>query len=239
MARAIPFGKFVSIEAGKGRIMISELVAFCTSYTGQLWLILASDLIIAVAYFAIPVTMAVVLRDRRADIPYPWLWTLFVTFIVACGLTHLVHVWSAYQGVEYRGLQTAIEVFTAFASIGTAVAFVWILPQIKDLPSPIQQREILQREVAERTKEKDHLILEINHRIGNQLQILGALVAREKRDAKSPEVLAALERFNVALQGMGEQHLRLSRENYLGTGLAGDMRSVLPPTTAAAGAAPA
>jgi len=34
-----------------------------------------------------------------------------------------------------------------------------------------QELEIL---VQERTKEKDQLILEINHRVGNQLQILRA-----------------------------------------------------------------
>jgi hypothetical protein len=65
--------------------MLDPLIAFCTSTGGLIWLLIASDLSIALAYFAIPVVMAVVLRERREDIPYPWLWTLFVTFIVAAG----------------------------------------------------------------------------------------------------------------------------------------------------------
>lgn len=65
--------------------MLNQLIELCTSRTGLYWLILGSDLSIALAYFAIPLTMAIVLRNRRDDILYPWLWTLFVTFIVACG----------------------------------------------------------------------------------------------------------------------------------------------------------
>src|SRR6187551_679556 len=75
--------------------MLAQLLEYCTSNTGLTWLILWSDLAIAVSYFAIPFVMLVVLRDRRSDIPYPWLWTLFVTFIVACGLTHVIHVVAA------------------------------------------------------------------------------------------------------------------------------------------------
>ena len=83
--------------------MLAQLLEYCTSSTGLTWLILWSDLAIAISYFAIPFVMLVVLRDRRRDIPYPWLWTLFVTFIVACGLTHVVHIMSALMGVPYLG----------------------------------------------------------------------------------------------------------------------------------------
>jgi hypothetical protein len=87
-------------------------------------------MLIALAYFAIPVTMAIVLRNRRDDIPYPWLWMLFVIFIVACGMTHLVHIWSVVMGGEYLGLQATIAAITALASVGTAIAFAFVLPQI-------------------------------------------------------------------------------------------------------------
>jgi two-component sensor histidine kinase len=152
--------------------MIQQILEFCSSDATAYWLVLGSDLAIALAYFAIPVTMAVVLRHRGDDIPYPWLWLLFVTFIVACGLTHLVHVWSAVMGPGYLQVHALIGAFTAAASVGTAVAFIFILPQIRDLPSPAQQQARLQKLVAERTEQKDILIREIHHRIGNQLQIV-------------------------------------------------------------------
>ncbi len=195
--------------------MLSQLIALCTSYQGQLWITLWSDLAIAVAYFAIPITMLVVLHDRRHDIPYPWLWTLFVTFIVACGLTHVVHLFSAYMGVEYAGTQAVIEVITALASVGTAIAFMIIMPQIKTLPSPWQQQRKLENLVDARTEEKDRLIREINHRIGNQLQILSSIVSIEMRRAQGEEALDLLHRFRNELVTMGEQHTRLSQKDYL------------------------
>jgi hypothetical protein len=199
--------------------MLDPLITFCTSTGGLVWLLIASDLSIALSYFAIPIVMAVVLRERREDIPYPWLWTLFVTFIVACGLTHLVHVASAYLAIEYLGLQTAIEIVTALASVGTAIAFAVVLPQIKMLPSPRQQREELLRLVAERTKEKDRLIGEINHRIGNQIQVLKSMVSVENRKASAPESVAILSRIQEQLDMMAAQHIQRSQADYLEAGV--------------------
>lgn len=196
--------------------MLQRLVEFCTSNEGLFWIVFVSDILIAFAYFAIPITMAIVLRDRKEDIPYPWLWSLFVIFIVACGLTHLVHVWSVLMGVEYLGLQATIEVITVVASVGTAIAFAVVLPQIKLLPSPRQQRELLQELVAERTREKDQLIREINHRIGNQLQILTSIVNIETRAAATPEAVNVLGRLRTELDKMGRQHVELSQRDYLG-----------------------
>ncbi|HVG51968.1 MAG TPA: histidine kinase dimerization/phosphoacceptor domain -containing protein [Xanthobacteraceae bacterium] len=199
--------------------MLNTLLEFCTSNAGMLWLNFYSDLAIAVAYFAIPITMAVVLRNRKDDIPYPWLWLLFVTFIVACGMTHLVHVWSVLMGAEYLPLQVSISIFTAIASVGTAIAFAFILPQIKNLPSPRQQKAQLERLVAERTREKDQLIREINHRVGNQLQVISSAVSIEARRAKDEESIQILQRLRAQLDTLGKQHGELSRKDYLEAGI--------------------
>lgn len=217
--------------------MLQRLVEFCTSNEGLFWIVFFSDLLIALAYFAIPITMAIVLRDRREDIPYPWLWSLFVIFIVACGLTHLVHVWSVLMGAEYLGLQAAILVITVIASVGTAIAFAFVLPQIKLLPSPRQQRELLQQLVAERTREKDQLIREINHRIGNQLQILTSIVNIETRAATTPEAANMLGRLRTELDKMGRQHVALSQRDYLGAIMRGQSDSLAEAFLAEEGAA--
>jgi hypothetical protein len=196
--------------------MIQQLIELCTSSTGLTWIIVASDAAIALAYFAIPLTMAVVLRHRKEDIPYPWLWTLFVAFIVACGMTYLAHVWSALTGAAYLGVHAAIGVVTALASVGTAVAFAYILPQIRNMPSPRQQRTLLERLVAERTTEKDHLIREINHRIGNQLQVLSSVLSIESRRAATPEAQLVLGRLREEFDKMSAQHIELSHRDYLG-----------------------
>lgn len=195
--------------------MLQRIIEICSSDTTMFWLVVASDLAIAAAYLAIPVTMAIVLRHRRQDIPYPWLWLLFVAFIVACGLTHIVHVLSAFAGAEYLRLHAVITAVTAVVSVGTALAFAYIIPQIKDLPSPLQQRAELERLVFERTKQKDALIREINHRIGNQLQIISSLVHVEQRRTDNPECLAALDRIKSVLKTMADEHARMSMRDYL------------------------
>lgn len=195
--------------------MIQRLLEICSSDTTMFWVVVVSDLAIASAYFAIPITMAIVLRHRRADIPYPWLWVLFVVFIVACGLTHLVHAFSAFAGVELLRLHALVTALTALASVVTALAFAYIIPQIKDLPSPLQQRAELELLVAERTQQKDALIREINHRIGNQLQIISSLVHVEQRRSDNPDCLAALERIKEVLKQMSDEHARMSMRDYL------------------------
>jgi len=198
--------------------MLQDLLQLCTSRTGLFSLLIGSDLAIAASYFAIPLTMAVVLRTRKDDIPYPWLWMLFVTFIVACGLTHLMHVWSALRGVKNLTGQAAINFLCAAASVGTAFAFTFIIPQINELPSPKKQRAELERLVRQRTREKDLLIHEINHRIGNQLQVLSSIVSIESRSAKSDEAIAILTRLRQTLDKMGEEHIALQASNYLAMG---------------------
>jgi hypothetical protein len=195
--------------------MIDAVLQLCTTRTGLGWLLIVTDMSIACSYFAIPLTMGIVLSHRKEDIPYPWLWGLFVVFIVACGLTHLAHVWSAISGLDHLSAQVTVNFLCAIASVGTAIAFAFVLPQIKDLPSPKRRRAELERLVGLRTSEKDRLIQEINHRIGNQLQILSSLVSIETRRAMAPETLGILGRLKDTLDKMGEQHAALRAAGYL------------------------
>ncbi len=195
--------------------MLRQFWELCTSDTAIYWVVLISDLAIALAYFAIPITMAVVLKDRKDDIPYPWLWLLFVTFIVACGLTHVAHAWSLVGGPDYFWIHSIVGGFCAAVSVGTAIAFLYILPQIRDLPSPAKQGAILQDMVLERTKQKDMLIREIHHRIGNQLQIVSSLINIEERKTEDPICRQALERIKTEVARMNDEHRRRSLRDYL------------------------
>jgi hypothetical protein len=210
--------------------MLNPLIETCTSGNRLFWLVLGSDVSIAIAYFAIPVTMAIVLRDRKDDIPYPWLWILFVTFIVACGLTHLVHASSALAGAEFLWAHAAIGLFCALSSVATAIAFAFILSQIKLLPSPTQQRAQLEKLVEQRTSEKDHLIREINHRIGNQLQIISSMLSLESRNTENDKALRILDRLKTELDKMANGHLERSKVDYLRYGIGAADGTVTPST---------
>ena len=101
------------------------------------------------------------------------------------------------------------------ASVITAFLLMGVIPMIKELPSSAQQRKILENAVEERTKEKDILIKQINHRIGNQLQVMLSIINLETREKNlSPETSEILTRMQNELYRMVEQHTQLSQQNY-------------------------
>ncbi len=97
--------------------------------------LIASNLGIAIAYFAIPIALYHFIRKRR-DVPYPWMFRLFAMFIVACGLTHLMQIWTLYQPVYW--LESCIDAYTALISLLTA-ALLWpLIPKALALRSPAE-----------------------------------------------------------------------------------------------------
>ena len=112
---------------------------------GLVWLHVVSDALIALAYFSIPVTLVYFIRKRR-DLPFHWMFVSFGMFILACGTTHTMEVWTLWHGTYW--LSGAIKVVTAMASVPTAILLVQLVPQMLALPSP----EALKVEIAERKR---------------------------------------------------------------------------------------
>jgi two-component sensor histidine kinase/PAS domain-containing protein len=104
---------------------------------------IVSDALIAVAYFAIPIGIAVFVQ-RRADLngQHKALALLFAVFITACGLTHLMSILVLWQ--PYYVAEGVMKAFTALVSVGTAIALPFLLPQLLRIPSP----KVLQAEIA-------------------------------------------------------------------------------------------
>lgn len=97
-----------------------------------LWLHVGSDALTALAYFSIPVAMMVFAR-RRPDLAYrPIVW-LFTAFILLCGMTHLISIWTVWTP-DYR-IEGVFKALTAAASVATAVALWPLLPKALALPS--------------------------------------------------------------------------------------------------------
>jgi signal transduction histidine kinase/CheY-like chemotaxis protein len=94
---------------------------------------IAANIGIALAYFAIPCALWYVTR-KRADLPNPWMFRLFAMFIVACGATHLMKVWTLYQPVYW--LETGVDLWTACISLLTAVLLWPLIPKCLSLRSP-------------------------------------------------------------------------------------------------------
>jgi two-component system, NtrC family, sensor kinase len=121
---------------------------------GLVWLNVVSDALIAVAYFSIPVLLIYIVL-KREDLPFNALFLLFGSFIIACGTGHLMDVWTLWHPAYW--LSGAIKALTAVISLATAIALIFLTPQILALPSPRQledanqklENEILERQQAE------------------------------------------------------------------------------------------
>jgi PAS domain S-box-containing protein len=120
--------------------------------TQVMWLHIVSDALITLAYLTIPVTLIYIARKRK-DLPFDWMFACFGIFILACGATHALEVWTIWDPV-YR-LAGAMKAVTAVASIATAILLVKLIPQLLAIPSTATLRaanEALAKEVAERQR---------------------------------------------------------------------------------------
>jgi signal transduction histidine kinase len=127
------------------------------------------DGLIAFAYLLIPWAILNFVR-RRADIPFGWIAWVFGAFIVACGVTHAIQVWTLWYPVYwYAGVAKA---FTAAVSLGTAWLLYRLTPVALALPSADDLRranDALQREILER-KKTERALAEAHSRLEAVLQ---------------------------------------------------------------------
>jgi signal transduction histidine kinase len=96
------------------------------------WTHVAADGLIALSYVTIPIALIVLTRRRPDLLPRPVAY-LFSAFILACGATHLLGVWTMW--VPHYGLEGAVKAVTAVVSLVTAVALWPLLPRIMAAPS--------------------------------------------------------------------------------------------------------
>lgn len=95
----------------------------CIFWTpGVLWPSVLSDLAIAVAYFAIPIVLWRAARGTTDGglLPTRWMTVLFCSFIVLCGLTHVMGVVTMWTPA-WR-LANVVKAATAVVSLATAWA---------------------------------------------------------------------------------------------------------------------
>lgn len=116
---------------------------------------IGSDILIAIAYFAVLLGLIYFARQRQ-DFPYPKiLWSLSI-FVAACGTTHLTAVWTLWHPNDW--IFGIIKAITAFLSVYTAIALIPFIPLAIALPSPAQLTAAtasLKQEIAERQRSEE------------------------------------------------------------------------------------
>ncbi|MBV9224691.1 MAG: PAS domain-containing protein [Acidobacteriaceae bacterium] len=152
----------------------------CLRGAGVVGLHVGSDLLIALAYFVIPFALRYFVR-RRPDIEFSWIFLLFGVFILGCGFTHVLAIWTLWHPI-YR-FEAVVKILTAAASVLTALCLTRIMPQLLAVPSPAQ----LQAQIAER--------------IQAEAEVLRLNADLERRVAeRTAELQASNRRLEMALE---------------------------------------
>ena len=104
-----------------------------------IWLHVTSDALIAMAYFSIPIALAIFVSKRR-DLKFGWLYWAFGVFILACGFTHVLSIYTLW--VPIYGIEGLVKAATAIASVLTAGMLWPLLPELLTIPSPFELRQV-------------------------------------------------------------------------------------------------
>jgi len=168
------------------------------------WLHIVSDSLIALAYYAIPLSLLYVVFQRK-DLPFRNIFLLFGAFILSCGTTHVMEVWTLWHPVYW--LSGSLKLITALISAYTAFALIPLIPQALALPSPTQLEIInqrLQKEISERQKNATTL-LELT-------ELQNAIINSANYTIISADTDGTIKTFNLAAQ----QYLGYSPEEVVG-----------------------
>ena len=131
-----------------------------------------SDSLIACLIFRYPSRSVYFVRKRR-DLPFHWMFVCFGVFILACGATHAMDVWTLWHANYW--ISGSVKAITAFASVPTAILLMKLVPHAVALPSPAAMR----LEIAERRRAEEALSL-----VNMQLEARVEERTRELRDSQ-------------------------------------------------------
>jgi PAS domain S-box-containing protein len=116
-----------------------------------------SDGITALAYFSIPVMIIQIIR-RRPVLRVGNVYQLFVLFILACGMGHVLEIWTIWYPDYY--LQALSKAFTAVVSMLAAFKLWRLSPLLEKLPSLDEyeaRNQTLQEEILAHIATEEYL----------------------------------------------------------------------------------
>jgi signal transduction histidine kinase len=119
-----------------------------------------SDGLIGLSYVGISASLIYLVWRARHQLPFSWVFVAFGVFIVACGATHFMEIWTLWTPAYW--LSADVKIITAVASVATAVVLPPLIPKVLGIIDAArlsderrvaleQARAELERRVQERT----------------------------------------------------------------------------------------
>ena len=124
-----------------------------TSFHG--WLYIISSILIALAYFSIPLILYSLIKRTKNKLPFLRIFWLFLLFILACGVTHVFDAVMFWYPV-YRVSAIALFV-TAVVSWLAVFGLYRVVPQALALKSPLMLENIIKERTDELKKTNETL----------------------------------------------------------------------------------
>jgi PAS domain S-box-containing protein len=154
-----------------------------------------TDGLIALAYFTISI-MLIYLLKKRQETQFKAIFTLFAAFIISCGTTHLMEIWTLWY--PHYWLSGIDKAFTAVISCYTAIELMNLIPQVINIPSHKELERInkeLHKEIRERQQIEAEFIelnAELEHRVELRTEALtvsnehlqAEIIVRKQAEAK-------------------------------------------------------
>jgi len=177
-----------------------------------IWTHVISDALIALAYFAISVTLAYLTNKGRRDIPFHWMFLAFGLFIIACGATHFIEVVTIWIPVYV--LSAVVKVFTALASVSTAVVLPFMVPRVLTLVRQAKSSQEATARLRASEERKEALLREVHHRVKNNLAVICSIFYLQSTHAKERETVEIFRDMENRVHSMALVHESLySSEN--------------------------
>jgi len=166
----------------------------------------SSDLLIGLSYVAISLTLTYLVYRARRDMPFHWVFLAFGLFIVACGSTHFIEVWTTFNAPVYW-FAGYLKLITAVASVATALVLPPLVPRTLALVqaaklSDVRREELetANRELAEvygKIKELDELKTQFFSNVSHELRTPLALILAPAQKLLSSEELNHTQRQSL------------------------------------------
>lgn len=152
---------------------------------GLLWMHVVSDSLIFLSHMVIPMTLVYIIR-QRSDLIFSKVMVLFGLFVLFCGITHGIAIWTVWNGSYW--FSGSVKSITAIISVATAVMLWRLVPTLKNITTveklqiEVNARKAVEAELLVKAKLLEQTTAELQHS-NRELQNFASSASH---DLKSP-----------------------------------------------------